>query len=116
MIVMSTQWVHKSVHRATVVIWPVEGAGGGQAGGSLKPGQARPRRLRQSWSLEMSSAEPEPPGPHVRRQWRPSGVAARSSVEVGRERNQTCLICLPFPDTLCDKRVKCFGEKFELSL
>ena len=43
-------------------------------------------------------------------------MAARNSVEVGRERNQTCLICLPFPDTLCDKRVKCFAEKFELTL
>ena len=96
------------------MIWPVEGAGWGQP--EARPGQARPRRLRQSWSLEMSSAEPEPPGPHVRRQWRPSGVAARNSVEVGRERNQTCLICLPFPDTLCDKRVKCFAEKFELTL
>lgn len=39
-----------------------------------------------------------------------------SGVSPGRERNQTHLICLPFPNTLCDNGVKCYGEKFELSL
>lgn len=37
-------------------------------------------------------------------------------VRPGHERNQTHLISLSFPDTLCDKAVKCFGEKFQLSL
>ena len=39
MTVTSAWWVHKSVHEATVVIWPVEGAGWGQPEARTGPAQ-----------------------------------------------------------------------------
>lgn len=72
-----------------------------------------PQEAGDGGCLEMSSmASQEPLGPRGRGGGVPweqlPGAGCRRA---GRDRNQTCFICLPFPDTLGDKRVECLVRR-----